>query len=147
MDCSMPGLPVHHQLSELLKLMSIESVMPSNHLILCCHLLLLPSIFPNIRVFANESALRIRWPKYWASASASVLSMISKGWFPFELTGLISLQFKGLSRVFSSIQLESINSLVLSLLYGLTLKSMHHYWKNHTFDYMDLFWQNDVSAF
>ena len=64
MDCSTPGLPVHHQLPELLKLMSIESVMPSNHLILCRPLLLLPSIFPSIRVFSNESVLRIRWPKY-----------------------------------------------------------------------------------
>ena len=66
MDCSTPGLPVHHQLMELLKPMSIESVMPSNHLILCHPLLLLPSIFPSIRVFSNESALCIRWPKYWS---------------------------------------------------------------------------------
>ena len=66
MDCSMPGFPVHHQLPELLKLMSIESVMPSNHLILCCPFLLLPSILPNIRVFSNESVLHIRWPKYWS---------------------------------------------------------------------------------
>ena len=65
MDCSMPGLPVNHQLPEFTKLMSIELVIPSNHLILCCPLILLPSIFPNIRVFSNESALRIRWPKYW----------------------------------------------------------------------------------
>ena len=61
--CSIPGFPVHHQ--SLLKLMSIESVMPFNHLILC-HPFLLPSIFPNIRVFSNESVLRIRWPKYWS---------------------------------------------------------------------------------
>ena len=66
MDCSTPGLPVHHQLPSLLKFMSIESVMPSNHLILCRPLLLLPSIFPSIRVFFNESVLRIRWPKYWS---------------------------------------------------------------------------------
>ena len=65
MDCSTPGLPVHHQLPSLLKLMSIESVMPSHHLILCHLLLLLPSIFPSIRVFSNESAVHIRWPKYW----------------------------------------------------------------------------------
>ena len=65
-DCSMPGFPVHHQLpGSLLKLMSIMSVMPSNHLILCCPLLLPPSIIPSIRVFSNESALPIRWPKYW----------------------------------------------------------------------------------
>ena len=65
-DCSTPGLPVHHQLQSLLKLMSIKSVMPSNHLILCRPLLLLPSIFPSIRVFSNESALPIRWPQYWS---------------------------------------------------------------------------------
>ena len=65
MNRSTPGLPVHHQLPSLPKLMSIESVMPSNHLILCRPLRLLPSIFPSIRVFSNESALCIRWPKYW----------------------------------------------------------------------------------
>ena len=65
-DCSMPGLPVHHNSWSLLKLMSTESVMPSNHLILCHPLLLPPSIFPSIRVFSNESILCIRWPKYWS---------------------------------------------------------------------------------
>ena len=66
MNHSTTGLLVHHQLPSLPKLMSIESVMPSNHLILCCPLLLLPLVFPSIRVFSNESALRIRWPKYWS---------------------------------------------------------------------------------
>ena len=66
MDCSTPGLPVHQQLPELLKLMCTESVMPSNDLILCCPLLLLPSIFPSIRVFSSESVLRIRGPKHWS---------------------------------------------------------------------------------
>ena len=66
MNCSKPGLPVHHQLWSLLKLMSIESVMPSNNLILCSTLLLLPSILPSIRVFSNESTLCIRWPKCWS---------------------------------------------------------------------------------
>ena len=65
MDCSMPGFPVHHQLWNLLKLMSIKLVMPSNHLILCCPLFLLPSIFPSFIVFSNESVLHIRWSKYW----------------------------------------------------------------------------------
>ena len=64
MDYSMPGFPVHHQLPNLAKTLSIESVMPSNHFTFCCPLLLLPSIFPNIRVFSNESVLHIRWPKY-----------------------------------------------------------------------------------
>ena len=84
----------------LLKLTSIESAIPSNHLILCHPLLLLPSIFPNIRVFSNESVLHFRWPKYWVSAS--VLPVNIQGWFPLGLTGLISLQSKGLSRVFSN---------------------------------------------
>ena len=66
MDCSTPGFPVHHQLLEFTQTHSIESVMPSSHLILCRSLLLPPSIFPSIRVFSNESALRIKWPKYWS---------------------------------------------------------------------------------
>ena len=65
-DCSTPGFPVPHNLQRLLKLMSIESVMPSNHLILCHPLLLQPSIFPSIRVISSESVLHIRWPKYWS---------------------------------------------------------------------------------
>ena len=84
------------------KLMSIESVMPSNHLILCCPLLLPPSIFPNIRVFSNESALHIRWPKYWSISFSISLSMNTQDWFPLGWTGWISLQFNGLSRVFSN---------------------------------------------
>ena len=82
--------------------MSIESLMPSNHLILY-RPLLLPSIFPNITVFSNESVLHIRWPKYWTSSSTSVLPMNSQDWFPLEWTDLISLLPKGLSTVFSSI--------------------------------------------
>ena len=66
MDCSTPGFPVHHQLPSLLNLMSIESVRPSNHLILCRPLLFLPSIFPSIRDFSNETVLLIRWPEYWS---------------------------------------------------------------------------------
>ena len=87
----------------LLKLMFIESVIPSIHLIFCRPLLLPPSIFPSIRVFSTESVLHIRWPKsFGASASTSVLPMNIQGWFPLGLTGWISLQSKGLSRVFSS---------------------------------------------
>ena len=73
MDCSTPGLPVHHQLLESNKPMSIELVMPSNHLILC-HPLLLPSLFPSIRVFSSESVLCTRWPKYWSSSFSISLS-------------------------------------------------------------------------
>ena len=96
MDCSMPGLPVHHQLQSWLKLMSIELVMPSNHLILCCPLLLLPSIFPRIRVFSNESALRIRWPKHWSfsfnispSSEHSGLIFFRMDWFDLAVQGTL----------------------------------------------------------
>ena len=92
MDCSMPVLPVHHQLTESVK--SIESVMPSNHLILCWPLLLLPSIFPSIRVFSNESALRIKWSKYWSfsfniSPSNEHLGLIS---FRMDWLDLLAVQ-------------------------------------------------------
>ena len=92
----------------LLQFMSIESVMLSNHLILCHPLLLLPSIFPSIRVLSSESDLQIRWQSTRASASAStsVLPMNIQGWFPLGLTCLISLQSKGLSRVFTSITVQ-----------------------------------------
>ena len=86
----------------LLKLMSTETVMPSNHLILCLPLFLLPSIFPSIRVFSNEWALWIRWQSTRVSASASVLPVNIQSWFPLGLTGLISLLSKGLSRIFSN---------------------------------------------
>ena len=83
-DCSTPGFPVHHKSKSLLKLMSIESAMPSNHLILCYPLFLLPSIFPSIRVFSNESVLSIRWPKYWSFSFSISTSN--------EYSGLISFR-------------------------------------------------------
>ena len=86
----------------LLKLMSIESVMPSNHLILCRPPLLLPSIFPSIRVFSNESVLCMRWPKYWSFSFIISPSNEHSGLISFRLDWLDSLQSKGLSRVFSS---------------------------------------------
>ena len=86
----------------LLKLMSIESVMPSNHLILCRPLLLRPSIFPSIRVYSNESVLHIRWPKYWSFSFSISPSNEYSGLISLGLTGLISLQSNGLSRVFSN---------------------------------------------
>ena len=85
-----------------LKLMSIKSVMPSSHLILCRPLRLLPSIPPSIRVFSNESTLCMSWPNYWVSASASFPPKKSQGWSPSEWIGWLSLQSKGLSRVFSN---------------------------------------------
>ena len=86
----------------LLRLMSIESVMPSNHLILCRPLLLLPSIFPSIRVFSNESVLHIRWPKYWSFSFSISPSNEYSGLVSFRIPGWIALPSKGLSRVFSN---------------------------------------------
>ena len=122
----------------LLKLMSIELVMPSNHLILCHSLLLLPSIFPRIRVFSNELALPIWWPKYWSfsiSPSNEYSRLIS---FRIDWFDLLSVQESSLAP-----QFKSNNSSILSLLYDPTLTSVHDYWKNHSFDYTDL----DVSPF
>ena len=93
--------------------MSTESVMPSNQLILCCPLLLLLSIFPRIRVFSSESALHIRWPKYWTSASASVHSMNIQGWFPLGFTCLVFLQSRNSQESSPAPQFKSINSSVL----------------------------------
>ena len=91
----------------LLKLMSTESVIPSNHLILCCPLLLLPSIFPSIRVCSNESAFCIKWAEYGNFSSASVLPINIQGWFPLGLTVLILLLSKGFSRVFFSTMIQN----------------------------------------
>ena len=84
------------------KLMSTESVMPSNHLILCCPLLLLPSIFPSIKVFSNEWALLIRWPKYWSFSFIISPYNGYSGLISFRMAAWVSLQSKGLSRVFSN---------------------------------------------
>ena len=89
-----------------LKLMSIESVMLFNHLILCHPLLLLPSVFPSIRVFSNVSAAHTRWPKYWSFSFSISLSDKYSGWFPLGLIGLVSLQSEGPSRVFSSTTIQ-----------------------------------------
>ena len=85
MDYSTPGFPVLHHLPELLKIMSIEMVMPSTHLVLCHPLLLLPSVFLSIRVFSNESALCIRWPKYWSLSFSISPSNEYSGWISFRI--------------------------------------------------------------
>ena len=115
----------------LLKLMSIESVMPSNHLILCRLLLLPPSIFPSIRVFSNESALHIRWPKYWSFSFSVSPSNEYSGLISFRMDWLISLQSKGLSRVFSNTTVQKHQFFFLC---SVTLTSIHDHWKNHSFD-------------
>ena len=119
----------------LIRLMSIESVMPSNYLIFCCPLLLLPSIFSSIRIFSNESALHIRQPKYWSfsfsiSSSNDYSGLIS---FRIDWFELLAVQgtLKSLPQCHSS---KAINSSALSLLYSPTLTSIHDYWKNHSLD-------------
>ena len=106
MNCSTPGLPVHHQLWSQPKLMSIESVMPSNHLILCHPLLLLPSIFPSIRVFSKESALHIRLPKYWSFSFSNRPSDAYSGLISFRMDWLdllaVQATLKGLLQYHSS---------------------------------------------
>ena len=118
----------------LLKLIFIELLMLSNHLILCCPLPLLPSIFPSIRVFSNELALHIRWPKYWSFNFSISPSNEYSGLISLLLTGLIPYCPRDSQKSSPALQFESINSLALSLLYGTTLTSIHDYWKNHSFD-------------
>ena len=119
----------------LLKLMSMKTVMPSNHLILCHSLLFLPSIFPSIRVFSNASTFSIRWSKYWSfsfsispSNEYSGLTSFRTDWFDVLCNTGDSLESS------PTTQLKSINFSVFSFLYGPTLTSIHDYWKNHSFD-------------
>ena len=148
MDCSIPGFPVLHYLPELAQthaccvgdaiLCILSSVAP-----LSSHLQSFPASgsFPMSQLFAAGGQ------SIGVSASTSVLPMNIHSWFILGLIGSMSLLFKGLSKVFSRTQFESINSLVLSLLNGPTLTSVHDYWKNHSFDYTDLCLQSNVSAF
>ena len=131
--------------------MSIESVMPSNHLILCRPLLLLPSIFPSIRIFSNESALHIRWPKYWSFSFSISPSNEYSGLISFRMDWLDLLAIQGTcptpQESSPTPQFRSMTSSVLSSCYGSTLTSIHDYWKNHSFSYMDFCHQGDLSAF
>ena len=137
MNGSTPGFPVHHQLPELTQTHVHRVGMPSNHLILC-RPLLLPSIFPRIRIFLKESALCIRWPEYWnfsfgisPSNEYSGLISFKMDWFPWGWSPCSPRD----SQEFPPIpQFKSINSLTLSFLYGPTLTSIHDYWKNRSFD-------------
>ena len=100
MDCSTPGFPILQYLMSLLKFMSIESVMPSNHLILCCTLLLLPSIFPSIRVFSSDSVLRIGWPKYWSFSFSISPSKEYSGLISFRMDWVDLLAVQGTLKSF-----------------------------------------------
>ena len=143
MDCTTPGLPIHHQLPEFTQTHAhwvSDAIQPSHPLLSPS-----PSAFnlSLIRVFSSESVLCIRWPKYWVSASASVLLMKIQDCFPLGLTGLISLQSRDSPESSPTPEFKSINTLMLSLLYGPTLTSVHDYWKK----YMDICQQSDVSCF
>ena len=128
-----------------LKPMFIESVMPSNRLILCHALLLLPSIFPSIRVFSNESAVCIRWPEYCSFSFSISPSNEHSGLISFRMDWLDLLAVQGTLK--SLLQHHSSKASILPVLSLLHLTSIHDYWKNHSFDSTDLYWQSDVSAF
>ena len=129
MDCSMPGFPGTSS-QNLLKLMSMESVMPSNHLILCCPLLFPPSIIPSIRDFSNESVLCIRWPKYWRFSFNMSPSNEYSRLISFRMDWLDLLAVQGTLK--SLLQHHSSKTSIV--LYSPTLTSIHNYWKNHSFD-------------
>ena len=125
MNCSTPGLPVHHQLPEILKLMSIESMMPSNHLILCCPVLLLPSVFPSIRVFSSESALCIRCPKYWSFSFSISPSVEYSGLISFKVDWFDLFAVQGTLKNF--LQHHSLKASVLQCLSIFRIHLSHPY--------------------
>ena len=127
----------------LLKLMPIKSVMPSSHLILCLPFLLLPPIPPSIRVFSNESTLRLWWPKYWSFSFSISPSNEHPGLISFRMDWLDLPAVQGTLK--SLLQHHSSKGsifLALSFLYNPTLTSTHDHWKNHSLDQMDLCWQS-----
>ena len=148
-----PWTPTHHAFlsitnsPSLLKFMSIKLVMPSNHLILCCLLLLLPSIFSNIRVFSNESVLPNRCQSIGASTSASVLAMNIQNWFPLKLTVLVSFAVQGTLKSLLQHHSSKASILQCSAFFMVHLSHPYMIWKNHSFDKADIFWQSHVSAF
>ena len=131
----------------LLRLISIELMMLSNNLILGCLLLLLPLIFPSIRVFSNESALRIRWPKYWSFSFSISPSKEHPGLVSFRMDCLDLLAVQGTLK--SLLQHHSSKASILrcSAFFMVQLAHLYMTGKNHSFDYTDLCWQSDVSAF
>ena len=118
----------------LLKLMSIKSVMPPNHLVFCCPLLFLTSIFPSIRVFSNESILHIRWPMYWSFSFSISPSNKYSGLISFRIDWFNPHSPGDSQESPPTPQYKSISSLALSFLYCPTLTLIHDYWKNHSFD-------------
>ena len=132
MNRSTPGLPVHHHLLEFTQTHIHQVGEPSSHLILCHPLLILPSIFPSIRVFSNESALHIRWPKYWSFSISP--SNEHPGLVSFRMDWLDLLAVQGTPKSSPTPQFKSINTSALSLLHSPTLTSVHDPRKNHSLD-------------
>ena len=118
--------------------------MPSSHLILCHPLLLLPPIPPSIRVFFNESTLRMRWPKYWSFSFSMSPSNEHPGLISFRMDWLDLLAVHGILKSSPTPQFKSINFSALSFLHSPTLTSIHDHWKNHGLDQMDLCWQSSL---
>ena len=134
MDCSTPGLPVHHQLLEFTQTHVYWVSDAIQHLILCRPLLLLPSIFPSIRVSSNKSALRIRWPKYWSFSFSVSPSNEHPGLISLRMNWLDLLAVQGTLK--SLLQHHSSKAYILwhSAFFIVQLTSIHDYWKNHSFD-------------
>ena len=145
MNCSTPVLPVYHQLPESTQTHVHwigDAIQPSHP-----HLILLPSIPPSIRVFSNESALHIRWPKYWSFSFSISPSNEYSGLISFRMDWLDLLAVQGTLKSLLQHHGSKASILSLSFRYGLTLTSIHDYWKNHSLDKKDLCWQSNVSAF
>ena len=134
MDCSTPGFSVHHQLSELAQTHVHQSMMPFNHLILCLSPSFLPSIFPSIRVFSNESVLHIGWPKYWSFSFSIGPSNEYSELISFRIDWFDLLAVQGTLKSPPTPKFKSISSSAFSFLHGPNLTSIHDYWKNHSFD-------------
>ena len=134
MNCSMSGLPVHHQIPEFTQTHVHQVGDASNHLILCRPLLLLPPIPPSIRVFSNESTLCMRWPKYWSISFSIIPSKEIPGLISFRMDWLDLLAVQGTQEFSPTPQFKSIDSSALSLLHSSTLTSIHGHRKNHSLD-------------
>ena len=147
MNCSTPDFPVVHYLPEFAEthVHWVSDTIQPSHPLLPPFLFL--SIFPSIRVFSSESALCIRWPKCWSFSFSISPSNEYSGLILLRWTGWISLLSKGLPRVFSNNRVKKHHSLVLDLLYGLTVISVHDYWKNYGLDCMNLCQQSNISVF
>ena len=151
MNWSTPGFPVHHQLLKLAQThvhLVGDAIQPSH---LCHPLLLLPSIFLSIRILSNESVLRIRWPKYWSFSFSISPSDEYSGLISFRMDWLnllaVPWESKGLSRVFSNTTVQKHQFFSTQLSSQSNSHIQHDYWKNHSFDYMEICCQRNVSAF